>query len=91
VVRDIVLALAVPLLICASGGYAACDVWWRRRHPVPDPHSPAGRRLAAERAVADAEAIVADRYAILAEAERSAAPHGSADSSRAGRSLPAGE
>ncbi|WP_405482181.1 hypothetical protein [Streptomyces sp. NBC_00009] len=88
--RDIVLALAVPLLICASGSYAACDVWWRRRHPAPDPHSHAGRRLAAERAVADAEAIVADRYAILAEAERSAA-RGSADSSRAGRSLPAGE
>ncbi|MFG2522987.1 hypothetical protein [Streptomyces sp. NPDC048527] len=72
-VRDIVLALAVPLLICASGVYAACDVWWRRSHPAPDPHSHAGRRLAAERAVSDAEAIVADRYAILAEAERGAA------------------
>ncbi|RFC75819.1 hypothetical protein [Streptomyces sp. AcE210] len=71
--RDIVLALAVPLLICASGIYAACDTWWRRRHPAPDPHSHAGRHLAAERTVADAEAIVADRYAILAEAERSAA------------------
>ncbi|MFF1395434.1 hypothetical protein ACFVZD_16685 [Streptomyces sp. NPDC058287] len=71
--RDIVLALAVPLLICASGIYAACDIWWRRRHPASDPHTPAGRRVAAERAVADAEAIVADRYAIIAEAERSAA------------------
>ncbi|MFB7713769.1 hypothetical protein [Streptomyces sp. NPDC056105] len=71
--RDIVLALAVPLLICASGIYAACDIWWRRRHPAPDPRSHAGRLVAAERAVADAEAIVADRYAILAEAERSAA------------------
>lgn len=71
--RDIVLALAVPLLICASGVYAACDGWWRRRRPAPAPHSHAGRRLAAERTVADAEAIVADRYAILAEAERSAA------------------
>ncbi|MFB6679345.1 hypothetical protein ACFCWG_44550 [Streptomyces sp. NPDC056390] len=70
--RDIVLALAVPLLICASGVYAACDVWWRRLR-APDPRSHAGRRVAAERAVADAEAIVADRYAILAEAERSAA------------------
>ncbi|MGW6396676.1 hypothetical protein [Streptomyces sp. NPDC055134] len=74
--RDIVLALAVPLLICASGVYAACDGWWRRRHPAPAPHSPVGRRLAAERAVADAEAIVADRYAILAEAERGAAQLG---------------
>ncbi|MFE6759374.1 hypothetical protein ACFVDQ_38250 [Streptomyces sp. NPDC057684] len=73
--RDIVLALAVPLLICASGVYAACDVWWRRLH-TPDPRSHAGRRVAAERAVADAEAIVADRYAILAEAERSAARFG---------------
>ncbi|MFI9779639.1 hypothetical protein ACIHCV_33935 [Streptomyces sp. NPDC051956] len=71
--RDIVLALAVPVLTCASGVYAACDRWWRRRHPAPAPHSHAGRRLAAERAVADAEAIVADRYAILTEAERSAA------------------
>ncbi|MFD0511024.1 hypothetical protein ACFQ0Q_11505 [Streptomyces aureus] len=41
--------------------------------PAPDPRSHAGRRIVAERAVADAEAIVADRYAILAEAERSAA------------------
>ncbi|MFE5194302.1 hypothetical protein ACFVAQ_05420 [Streptomyces sp. NPDC057651] len=89
--RDIVLALAVPLLICASGIYAACDGWWRRRHPAQGPHSCAGRRIAAERAVADAEAIVADRYAILAEAERGAASRGSADSSRTGRSLPAGE
>ncbi|MFA3841067.1 MULTISPECIES: hypothetical protein [Streptomyces] len=71
--RDIVLALAAPLLICAGGIYAACDGWWRRRHPAPDPRSHAGRRIVAERAVADAEAIVADRYAILAEAERSAA------------------
>ncbi|MGW6136616.1 hypothetical protein [Streptomyces sp. NPDC055140] len=89
--RDIVLALAVPLLICASGIYAVCDVWWRRRYPAQGSHAHAGRRLAAERAVADAEAIVADRYAILAEAERSAARPGSADNSRAGRSLPAGE
>ncbi|MET7538884.1 hypothetical protein [Streptomyces sp. NPDC005507] len=71
--RDIVLALAAPLLICASGIYAACHIWWRRQHAAPDPGSQAGRRIAAERAVADAEAIVADRYAILAEAERSAA------------------
>ncbi|MFE2731685.1 hypothetical protein [Streptomyces sp. NPDC059349] len=71
--RDIVLALAAPLLICAGGIYAACDGWWRRRHPAPDPRSHAGRRIVAERAVADAEAIVADRYAILAEAERGAA------------------
>ncbi|MFE6151701.1 hypothetical protein [Streptomyces sp. NPDC057889] len=71
--RDIVLALAAPLLICAGGIYAACDGWWRRWHPAPDPRSHAGRRIVAERAVADAEAIVADRYAILAEAERGAA------------------
>ncbi|MFC9611548.1 hypothetical protein [Streptomyces sp. NPDC056938] len=71
--RDIVLALAAPLLICPCGIYAACDGWWRRRHPAPDLRSHAGRRIVAERAVADAEAIVADRYAILAEAERGAA------------------
>ncbi|MFB7995326.1 hypothetical protein ACFC4G_21230 [Streptomyces sp. NPDC056002] len=88
--RDIVLALAGPLLICANGIYAGCDAWWRHRHPAPDPDSPAGHRLAAERAVADAEAIVADRYAILAEAERSAARLGG-QSRGAGRSLPAGE
>ncbi|MFJ9036508.1 hypothetical protein ACIRF8_07945 [Streptomyces sp. NPDC102406] len=51
-------ALAMPLLMCAGGIYAAGDTWWRRRRGTsPD--------RAAQRAVAVAEAMVADEYALL--------------------------
>ncbi|MBO1335286.1 hypothetical protein [Streptomyces sp. VRA16 Mangrove soil] len=66
--RDVVLALAMPVLMCASGIYAAGAAWWRRRYPAPPPYSQAGLRLAGERAVAVAEAVVADEYALFAGA-----------------------
>ncbi|MCZ7458707.1 hypothetical protein [Streptomyces sp. WMMC940] len=28
---DVLLALCIPLTLCASGLYAVCDSWWRRR------------------------------------------------------------
>ncbi|MEV5611312.1 hypothetical protein [Streptomyces sp. NPDC052225] len=63
--RDVVMALAMPVLMCASGIYAAGAACWRRRRPAAPPHSQAGLRLAGERAVAVAEAMVADHYALL--------------------------
>ncbi|MHB9754485.1 hypothetical protein ACYBSK_08915 [Streptomyces sp. BYX5S] len=63
--RDLVVALAAPAVMCASGIYAACAAWWRRRNPAPEPWSQAGLRLAGERAVAVAEAVVADQHALL--------------------------
>ncbi|MFJ9177712.1 hypothetical protein [Streptomyces sp. NPDC102360] len=75
--RDMVMALAAPTVMCASGLYAACAVWWRRRRPVPAPWSQAGLRLAGERAVAVAEAVVADEHALLVQdAERTGAESG---------------
>ncbi|MFF3496994.1 hypothetical protein ACFYWS_37280 [Streptomyces sp. NPDC002795] len=65
--RDMVMALAAPAVMCASGIYAACAVWWRRRNPAPEPWSQAGLRLAGDRAVAVAEAIVADEHALLTQ------------------------
>ncbi|WP_353941835.1 hypothetical protein ABII15_09450 [Streptomyces sp. HUAS MG91] len=64
--RDVVYALAMPALMCASGIYAAGAAWWRRRRPAPPPYSQAGLRLAGERAVVVAEAIVADEFALCA-------------------------
>lgn len=76
-VRDVVMALAAPAVMCASGVYAACAVWWRRRHPAPEPWSQAGLRLAGERVVAVAEAVVADEHALLVQdAERAGAKSG---------------
>ncbi|MGP3771454.1 hypothetical protein ACTWJ8_11520 [Streptomyces sp. SDT5-1] len=63
--RDVMVALAAPAVMCASGLYALCAAWWRRRRPAPEPWSQAGLRLAGERAVAVAEAVVADQYALL--------------------------
>ncbi|WP_432074839.1 hypothetical protein [Streptomyces wuyuanensis] len=28
---DVLLSLCIPLTLCASGLYAVCDSWWRRR------------------------------------------------------------
>lgn len=30
---DILLALSIPVIVCASGIYAAAEAWWLRRHP----------------------------------------------------------
>lgn len=64
-VRDVAFALAMPAVMCASGIYAAAAAWWRRTRPAPPPYSQAALRRAGERAVAEAEALVADRYALL--------------------------
>ncbi|MGW7365073.1 hypothetical protein ACWGI8_16955 [Streptomyces sp. NPDC054841] len=32
---DVLLALCIPLTVCASGIYAVCESWWRRRRPAP--------------------------------------------------------
>ncbi|MEB3966317.1 hypothetical protein OKJ48_39740 [Streptomyces kunmingensis] len=58
-------ALAMPLLMCASGIYAAGDAWWRRRRRSSASYVQVRRDRAAERAVAVAEAVVADEYALL--------------------------
>jgi len=29
--RETLLALSYPLVLCASGVYAGCSCWWRRR------------------------------------------------------------
>lgn len=70
--RDVVLALAMPAVMCASGIFAAGHTWWRRRYRTPPPYSHAGLRRAGERAVAVAEAVVADEYALLAADRRPA-------------------
>lgn len=37
---DVLLALSIPLTVCASGIYALCDSWWRRaRRASPSPRS----------------------------------------------------
>jgi hypothetical protein len=63
--NDWLLALTIPLLMCASGLYAAAESWWRRRHHAgPVPYLP-GRAPWAQTCdqVAVAEAVVADAYA----------------------------
>ncbi len=68
--RDVVLALAAPAVMCAGGIYAACAAWWRRRRPRPSLET-------GERAVAVAEAMMADEYALLLhDAERTGAKSG---------------
>jgi hypothetical protein len=63
--NDWLLALTIPILMCASGLYAAAESWWRRRHPAgPVPYLP-GRTpwpYTSEQ-VAAAEAVVAEAYA----------------------------
>ncbi|MFE0090915.1 hypothetical protein [Streptomyces sp. NPDC058991] len=34
---DVLLALCIPLTLCASGVYAVCDSWWRRRRRAVTP------------------------------------------------------
>ncbi|MCX4512499.1 hypothetical protein OHA27_19770 [Streptomyces sp. NBC_01619] len=36
---DVLLVLCIPLTVCASGVYAVCDSWWRRRRRVAAPSS----------------------------------------------------
>ncbi|MCK8678116.1 MULTISPECIES: hypothetical protein [Streptomyces] len=56
---DILLALSIPLIVCASGLYALAETWWLRRH------QPAGADDGRHRTpvvVREAEAVVAEAY-----------------------------
>ncbi|MFF8289062.1 hypothetical protein ACF068_07510 [Streptomyces sp. NPDC016309] len=62
--RDILLALLIPILMCASGLYAWAESRWRKRRPrqrpvpyLPEPAPPL---------VVEAERLVADTYRLLA-------------------------
>ncbi|MFD7526441.1 hypothetical protein ACFV8E_02300 [Streptomyces sp. NPDC059849] len=58
---DVLLALSIPVLLFACGIYAACESWWRRRHPAPPRPGRPGHRAArqAESAMlVDAEEVV---------------------------------
>ncbi|WP_338677394.1 hypothetical protein V1460_33800 [Streptomyces sp. SCSIO 30461] len=64
---DTLLVLCIPLTVCASGIYAVCESWWRRRHPAPpSPYTHAAARLREREMLVDAEAIVTEAYSRLA-------------------------
>ncbi|MFJ1590977.1 hypothetical protein ACIOD0_12140 [Kitasatospora albolonga] len=64
---DVLLALSIPVLVFGGGIYAACDCWWRRRHPAPpSPYTHRAARLAEQDMLLLAEEIVDDAYAALA-------------------------
>ncbi|MFD0023712.1 hypothetical protein [Streptomyces sp. NPDC058382] len=63
---DTLLALSIPVLVFASGVYAACESWWRRRHPAPpSPYTHGAARLAERAMLVDAERIVDSAYVTL--------------------------
>ncbi|MGW9250076.1 MULTISPECIES: hypothetical protein [unclassified Streptomyces] len=63
---DVLLALSIPVLVFGGGIYAACDCWWRRRHPAPpSPYTHRAARLAEQEMLLLAEEIVDDAYATL--------------------------
>ncbi|MFD8691919.1 hypothetical protein [Streptomyces sp. NPDC059651] len=63
---DTLLALSIPVLVFAGGIYAACESWWRRRHPAPpSPYTHQAARLAERAMLVDAERIVEGAYGTL--------------------------
>ncbi|MFC9246019.1 hypothetical protein ACFT7S_19015 [Streptomyces sp. NPDC057136] len=63
---DVLLALSIPVLVFASGIYAACDSWWRRSHPAPpSPYTHQAARLAERAMLTRAEDIVDGVYEVL--------------------------
>ncbi|MFE7138204.1 hypothetical protein ACFVAG_10685 [Streptomyces sp. NPDC057644] len=63
---DVLLALSIPVLVFGGGIYAACDCWWRRRHPAPpSPYTHRAARLAEQDMLLLAEEILDDAYAAL--------------------------
>ncbi|WNF27661.1 hypothetical protein RI138_12940 [Streptomyces sp. C11-1] len=63
---DVLLALSIPLLVFGSGIYAACDCWWRRRHPAPpSPYTHRAARLTEQEMLLLAEEIVDDAHVAL--------------------------
>lgn len=65
---EALLPAVVVILIGGGGLYAATEAWWRRQHPKPAPlHSRSARRRRELDLLVVAEAIVADRYAVIAD------------------------
>ncbi|MEU8506207.1 hypothetical protein AB0C40_16110 [Streptomyces brevispora] len=63
---DTLLALSIPVLVFSGGIYAACESWWRRRHPAPpSPYTHQAARLAERAMLVDAERIVDGAYESL--------------------------
>ncbi|MFG2765802.1 hypothetical protein [Streptomyces rubiginosohelvolus] len=63
---NVLLALSIPVLVFGGGIYAACDCWWRRRHPAPpSPYTHRAARLAEQDMLMLAQEIVDDAYAAL--------------------------
>ncbi|MFJ8396831.1 hypothetical protein [Streptomyces sp. NPDC094144] len=61
---DILPVLSIPVLVFASGIYAAGASWWRRRHPAPpSPYTHQAARLTERAMLVDAERIVDGAYA----------------------------
>ncbi|WP_256107852.1 hypothetical protein [Streptomyces sp. ODS05-4] len=71
---DILLALSIPLIVCASGLYALAETWWQRRRPALPAEPPRPPAV-----VRDAEAVVAEAYERLGALyePRPAHPHAS--------------
>lgn len=98
---DTLLALSIPVLVLASGIYAAGESWWRRRHPAPpSPYTHQAARLAERAMLVDAERIVAGAYetvgalydgpsALGAHIPATGVTPGAAASQGPGRSVPA--
>lgn len=65
---DALLPSVVVVLIAMGGLYAATEAWWRRTHPKPPPpDSRSARRRRELDLLIVAEAIVADRYQLIAD------------------------
>ncbi|MFI8005448.1 hypothetical protein [Streptomyces sp. NPDC086010] len=76
---DLLLALAVPAVVLASGVYAVCDCRRMRRNPPP-PHTQRAARAAARDVMRRAEAVVDGAYDTLGGLYTDpAAPHPAQD------------
>ncbi|MFF4247486.1 hypothetical protein ACFYY2_23895 [Streptomyces sp. NPDC001822] len=76
---DLLLALAVPAVVLASGVYAVCDCRRTRRNP-PLPYTRRAARAAAHDVLSRAEAVVGGAYNTLGGLYTDpAAPHPAQD------------
>ncbi|MFE7749013.1 hypothetical protein [Streptomyces sp. NPDC057428] len=63
---DLLLTLAVPAVVLASGVYAVCDCRRKRRNPPP-PYSRRAALTSAREVLSRAEAVVGAAYDVLGE------------------------